>query len=169
MKIIKRAAAIVLCVALALSMAACGSSDKAKDDAEVPKTESGQGHAEKDVTFPLKEPVKLSVFIPQGSDVCDIPENVVFQELQKATNIEFDLHIVPSVDAGEKLNMLLASGEYPEVIMGSTLSNQDLERYGVNEKILVPLNDLIEKYCPNIRQRLEENPNWKDETINEQK
>ena len=59
--------------------------------------------------------------------------------------------------------MLLASGEYPEVIMGSTLSNQDLERYGVDERILIPLNDLIEKYCPNIKQRLEENPNWKDE------
>ncbi len=163
MEIVKKAAAIVLCVALALSMAACGSSGKVENDADVPGTESGQGQAEVDVTFPLKEPVKLSVFIPQGSDVCDIPENIVFQELQKASNIEFDLHIVPSVDAGEKLNMLLASGEYPEVIMGSTLSNQDLERYGVDERILIPLNDLIEKYCPNIKQRLEENPNWKDE------
>lgn len=65
MEIVKKAAAIVLCVALALSMAACGSSGKVENDADVPGTESGQGQAEVDVTFPLKEPVKLSVFIPQ--------------------------------------------------------------------------------------------------------
>ena len=73
MEIVK-AAAIVLCVALALSMAACGSSGKVENDADVPGTESWDRQAEVDVTFPLKEPVKLSVFIPQGSDVCISPK-----------------------------------------------------------------------------------------------
>ena len=133
-----------------------------QDGTESESPEAAKGDS-KDVSFPLKESVKLSVFIPQNSDVVDLKDNVVFQDLQAATNIDFDLTAVPGQDASEKLNLLLASGEYPEVIMGTALSAQDLERYGVQEGILMPLNDLIDKYAPNIKAQLEEHPNWKED------
>lgn len=163
MKLMKKAVTIILCIVIVFLLVACSSSEVVKDGANVTNTEDKQTNDKADVIFPLKESVKLSVFIPQGSDVVDIPDNVVFQDLQKATNIEFDLTIVPGVDAGDKLNMLLTSGEYPDVIMGSALSAQELEKYGVSEKILIPLNDLIDQYCPNIKKRWEEHPNWKEE------
>ncbi len=133
-----------------------------QDGTESESPEAAKGNSE-DVSLPLKESVKLSVFIPQNSDVVDLKDNVVFQDLQAATNIEFDLTAVPGQDASEKLNLLLASGEYPEVIMGTALTAQDLEKYGVQEGILMPLNDLIDKYAPNIKAQLEEHPNWKED------
>lgn len=168
---IKKFLAVVLSVVMVFSLSACGKSDKSSNDnndatAEVtqqPTTEDN-GETTSDtsaVSFPLKESVKLSVFIAQNSDVSDINENAVFKDLEKATNIDFKLTLVPNQDAAEKLNLLLVSGEYPDVIMGPTLSAQDLEKYGVQEHILTPINDLIDQYCPNIKQRLEENPSWK--------
>lgn len=166
MKLMKKVLVLILCATMILSMVACKSSDDKNDDKNEQKTGNEQTKDDKkqaDVSFPLKEPVKLTVLIPQGSDVVEIPENVVFQELQKATNIDFDLQLVPSVDMGEKLNLLLTGGDYPEVIMGAGFSAQDLEKYGVNEGILIPLNDLIEQYAPNIMERWADHPNWKEE------
>jgi putative aldouronate transport system substrate-binding protein len=167
---IKKAVAVLLAAVMVFSLSACGNSTKSSEDTgsttsvttEQPTEDKGEADAA-DVSFPLKEQVKLSVFMMQNSDVCDINENVVFKELEKATNIDFDLTLVPGQDANEKLNLLLASGEYPEVIMGPSLSRQDLEKYGVQEKILTPINDLIDQYCPNIKQRLEEHPEWKEQ------
>ncbi|WP_417297799.1 extracellular solute-binding protein, partial [Eisenbergiella porci] len=62
----------------------------------------------------------------------------------------------------DKLNMLLASGDYPEIIIGSFFTNADLVKYGTGENILIPLNDLIEENCVNLKARWEENPQFKD-------
>ena len=165
----KKVVAVVMSAVMVCSLSACGNSGSATSDnssATPGVTQSADSKGEADtaeVSFPLKEKVKLSVFMAQNSDVCDINENVVFKDLEEATNIDFELTLAPGQDATEKLNLLLASGEYPDVIMGPKLTPQDLERYGVEEKILVPVNDLIDKYCPNIKQRLEEHPEWKDQ------
>lgn len=162
---------VIMLVVMVLSFTACGSDNKSTGDATATVTEKetetdAQSGTVEDVKFPLKESVKLSVFIPQGSDIVDLKDNVVFQDLEKATNIEFELITVPSEDAVEKLNLMLASGDYPDIIMGTSLmTNQDMERYGVQEKILIPLNDLIEKYCPNIKQRWEEQSDVKEQMI----
>ena len=112
-------------------------------------------------SFPLEESVTIKIFMPQQSDVVDLEKNQVFQLMQEYTNIDFELSTAPSQDAKEKLNLLLNSGEYPEVIMGVGLTASDLEMYGVEEGILLPLNDLIDEYCPNIKAQLDEHPNWR--------
>ena len=111
--------------------------------------------------FPLKESISMTILMPQQSDVVDLKDNVVFQLLKEYTNIDINLVTVPSEDGKEKLNLLLNSGDYPEVIMGIGLTAQDLENYGVQEGILVPMNDLIDQYAPRIKAQLEEHPNWK--------
>lgn len=162
----KRLLALVLSVVMIISLSACGKSndkdDLTKNETQQKTEDNGETTKDaSDVSFPLKDPVKLSVFMAQHSDVSDIKENEVFKELVKATNIDFELELVPAQEAPDKLNLLLASGEYPEVIMGQGLSTQDLEKYGVQEQMLTPLNDLIDQYCPNIKQMLDENPNWR--------
>lgn len=167
---IKKGVAVLLSAMMVFSLGACGNGDKAAADNVTANSASAGSEAvsseaqqAEDVSFPLKEPVKLTVFMAQNSDVVNLKDNVVFQDLVEATNIDFDLVTAPGQDAAEKLNLLLASGEYPDVIMGPSLSAQDLEKYGVQENILVPLNDLIDQYCPNIKARLEEHPNWKED------
>ena len=111
-----------------------------------------------------KETKTISVFIPQLSSVADITQHTVMLELQEKANIKLDMTVVPQDGAAEKLNLMMASGDYPDVIIGYNIfSNQDLIRYGTEEQILIPLNNLIDKYCVNIQDRWAEHPDWKEQ------
>src|SRR5699024_11700844 len=58
---------------------------------------------------------------------------------------------------GEKKNLLLASGELPDALFNSGLSDAEVAKYGANGTLLA-LNDLIEEHAPILRARLEERP-----------
>ena len=165
----KKLIAVFLAAAMVCGTCACGSSvegtEKDVGTAASESTDTGSSAvAGESEGFPLAEPVTISVFAIQLSSVVDLEQNTVFQELEEYTNVNLDLTLVPYDGASEKLNLMLASGEYPDIIMGCyLLSNQDLEKYGTEEQILIPLNDLIEEYGIHIKERWAEHPNWKDE------
>lgn len=79
------------------------------------------------------------------------------QKMEELSNIHIDWGLVPDDGAAEKVNLALASGEYPEVIFRTGLSSVDLAKYG-EQGVFIPLNDLIDKYMPNLKALLEENP-----------
>ena len=56
---------------------------------------------------------------------------------------------------GEK-NLALNSGNYAEVLFGTNLTRDQQVKYG-SQGILLPLEDLIDRYCPNIQTMFEEN------------
>src|SRR5699024_5056403 len=58
---------------------------------------------------------------------------------------------------GEKKNLLLASGELPDALFNSGLSDAEVAKYGANGTLLA-LNDLIEEHAPILRARLEGRP-----------
>ncbi len=55
---------------------------------------------------------------------------------------------------------MLAGGDYPDAFHSVGLSTQDLITYG-GQGVLIPLNDLIDKYAPNLKKILDENPDIK--------
>ncbi|WP_252891305.1 extracellular solute-binding protein [Thermoclostridium stercorarium] len=74
-----------------------------------------------------------------------------YQELEKKTNIHIEWELVKDADWNTKLNLMFASGDWPDMILRGEV---DIEEYGVNQGILVPLDDYIEKYMPNYYSRL---------------
>ena len=173
----KKILALVMATALVGSLCACGSGndDTGNQQAEASKPADSQqestsseegrsGESEIPAGFPLEEEVTLTVFAEQLSYVVDLEQNTVFQDLEEYTNVNLELTLVPSDGVAEKLNLMLSSGEYPDIIIGNgRLSNQDLEKYGVEEHILMPLNDLIDKYGTNIKERWAEHPSWEED------
>jgi putative aldouronate transport system substrate-binding protein len=109
-----------------------------------------------------REKSTLDIFIVQDPGVQDIVTNTAITEFEAATNVHFNMTVAIE-DAAQKLNLLLNTGEYPEVIF-STFTATDLVKYGATEKILLPLNDLIEQHAPNIKSFFAENP-WVKESI----
>lgn len=174
---IKKLLALVLAASMTCTLIACGNSgsNTSGEKAQEQQTQEEQtvadeadteqnAQTEGDSVFPLAEPVTLKVFAVQIASVVELEQNTVFQDLEKYTNVDFELTMVPADGAAEKLNLMLASGEYPDVIMGTWLmSNQDLEKYGVQEQVFIPLNDLIDQYGTNIKERWAEHPNWEEE------
>ena len=56
----------------------------------------------------------------------------------------------------EKLSLVLASGDYPDIFFGLNMSSNLELQYGVEDQMLLPLNDLIEEYAPNFKAAISE-------------
>ncbi|MGI5899898.1 MAG: extracellular solute-binding protein [Christensenellales bacterium] len=75
------------------------------------------------------------------------------EKLEGDTNIHIDWTQVNQSDWNTQVNLMFASGEYTDIIVnGGTI---DAEIYGVDQGILLPVDDLIDAYMPVYKERLE--------------
>jgi len=108
-------------------------------------------------------PVAISVFAQQGTDT-DLPTNKFSKLLEQKFNIQFKWTTVPYDGAAEKRQISLASGDYPDLYLlipwVDRFSQTDLLKYG-KQGVILPLNDLIDQYAPNIKSVLDSNMYYK--------
>lgn len=71
------------------------------------------------------------------------------------TGVKANFNQVKGGDWSTKLNLMLTSFEYPDVIVRGSIN---LEMYGVDQGILLPLDDYIDQYMPNYKALLEADP-----------
>lgn len=157
----KKVVVLLLTAILVISTVFATGSKEEEKIAEDKLTVSAPG------VFPIvEEKTTLNVFISQLSAMLtDVTTNTFTREFEELTNVQLDMLVVPESGRTEKLNLLLASGDYPEVIMSAAFSNADLVRYGTEEGILIPLNDLIEEHGVNIKERWADNPHFEAQMI----
>ncbi|GGH81330.1 ABC-type glycerol-3-phosphate transport system substrate-binding protein [Pullulanibacillus pueri] len=97
-------------------------------------------------TFPIvKDKVTLTVLIPSNSLVKDFNTNDFTKWYEKKTGVHVKWEIIPEDGAAEKLNLMLASGDLPDVIMHMPVTKSQLMVYG-KKGVFQSLNNLIDKY-----------------------
>jgi putative aldouronate transport system substrate-binding protein len=104
--------------------------------------------------FPItKEKTTLdTLLVMYAWDNADLINNGVFKEMEEVTNVHLNLSITPDEELKSRLNLLFSSGTYPEMILAPGFATPDeLSVYGTQEKILLPLDDLISQHAPNIK------------------
>ncbi|MBN1648803.1 MAG: extracellular solute-binding protein [Spirochaetales bacterium] len=112
----------------------------------------------------VPEKITLTAFIPSIGFIEDIRENAMYKWIEEQTNVHIEWIESSKVDANTKLSVLLASGEYPDIIFGASgngLAVQDVYKYG-SQGIFIPLNDLIEKQGFYIKELFKAEPAFKD-------
>ena len=100
-------------------------------------------------TYPVVKEGKLelSVFTMSMPNVQDFATNDFTKFLEEKTGIHINFVTAGRDEYEEKLNLLLQSGDYPDVILGGA---PNLAKYGVKEGVIIPLDDyLTEKNVPN--------------------
>jgi len=80
-----------------------------------------------------------------------------YQELEAKTNIHVEFEAIKDGDWKTKTNLMFASGDYPDLIIGGTSGDIDVEEYGVSQGILLPLEDYLPEYMPTYYERLQLN------------
>lgn len=106
-------------------------------------TEAGQ--------FPIvDEKITLRVMTGANPAVEDFDTNEFTKYFEELTNIHVEWEIVPTSTVAEKLNLALASGDLPDVIMTMNVTPEQQALYG-QQGVLLPLNDYIEKYGVNTK------------------
>ncbi|MDO4259598.1 MAG: ABC transporter substrate-binding protein [Actinomycetaceae bacterium] len=136
-------------------LAACGgaspsSSAKVEDSSsEYGLTQSGNPIVEKKLTLTFGG--TKSALAP------DYATMDLVKQWETETNIAITWENLPEQVYQEKKNLLLASGDMPDALFNSGLSDAELVDFGTNGTLL-PLEDLIKEHAPTLSALLEQRP-----------
>lgn len=124
---------------------------------------SAKGNAESTVSASGAD--KLSYWVslsPNVSSVVqDYGQTAYYKALMERTNTEITFQHVPAGNnaiVAEAFNILVASGAYPDIIEYMWIDYPGGPQAAIDDKVIIPLNDVFEKYAPNISKYLAENP-----------
>ncbi len=129
---LKKLLSLLLAASMAVSVAACGdketteSSSAAGASSEVVQEQT----KEEQITFPLTEEKTYSVFTVMTSGKYDLKDNLVIKTLEDETNVHLDLQSVLPADLKEKRNLLLSSGDYPEIFLKTSITKAEQNEFG---------------------------------------
>ena len=117
------------------------------------------------ITYPVDTDVTLTYWMSLANNVApnfaqmgDTPYAKAMAE-KTGVNVRF-LH-PPSGGINEQFNLLVASGDMPDI-----MERNWLELYpggpqkAIDDGVILRLNDIIEKHCPNLKALLAANPEW---------
>ncbi|MBO9605622.1 MAG: extracellular solute-binding protein [Paenibacillaceae bacterium] len=114
-------------------------------------------------TYPLKTDKTLTYWgelpgnlVGVKSSHADTP---FFQEWQKKTGVPIKFTTVPANQGKEQLNILLASGDLPDMIeYNFTNDFPGGPEKAIKDGYILRLNDVIDKWAPNLKKYLKEHP-----------
>ena len=147
--------AIGLFLTMMVGIAGCGKEQQlaAEIDPDTPVSE---------VQFPLKETAELSFITSAPATSTQEPnERVIFQRMEEQTNVHIDWTCFVSDQFSDKKNLALAQfGNLPDGLFNAGMSEYDLLRYA-KQGIIIPLENLIDKYMPNLQAVFEKYPEYR--------
>lgn len=108
----------------------------------------------------VKEPITIKAFVRRYETQPDYNNILVWQEYEKMTGIKIDWDQATTANMNERRNLALASGELPDIFYRAYIPDKDIVTYGTDGSF-IKLNDLIDKYGPNIKKIFEKFPDVK--------
>lgn len=140
----------LLCVVLCIVMCFSGCGEKKELSANSVEV-SGVNE------FPIvKEPITMSVFVAKNPYVEDYATNDFTKYYEEKTNIKLDWNVA-SGDTQQAFNLMLASGEYADIILGLGLNKSERVSFA-NQGILIDLKPYIDEHGYYIKKAFEEKP-----------
>ena len=163
-------------------LAGCGSGNRDREEASIPPasgtsaeaeagTDAGGENAEEvseiiasaqaDTNFnaegyPLvKETVKKTIMIKKPGNIGDIEEMETLNYIAEKMNIEIEWIVVGADGWNERVNLMLATNDLPDIIMKGTIPNLST---AIEDGQLIAIDDLMEAYSTGLKPLLEEYP-----------
>lgn len=168
---LKRLTALGIAAIMSVTaLTACGNTDVKTGSSEGSVSKESVASSEKEsvassetveegIVFPLKEKMTFTGFTSMNKEFALDETNIAWKTALERANIDIELTNVLNADLVEKRNLLVSSGNYPDVFIRSGLdANATVTNYG---DILIPLEDLIKEYAPNLTAWLDEVDGWK--------
>lgn len=162
----KLIASMLVGVTLISSLAACSGGGKTPTNTNEPTTVvSNPGdntNESSEFSYPMNSTKTLSYWTGLNANVSANYTNLGETPFGKAwmgqtgVNIEF-LH-PPTGQDNEQFSLLLADGDLPDMMEYPWMTYPGGPEKAINDGVIVSLNDVFEKYCPNLMAYLEANP-----------
>ncbi|KAF0818620.1 ABC transporter, substrate-binding protein (cluster 1, maltose/g3p/polyamine/iron) [Bacillus sp. ZZV12-4809] len=151
----KKASGVVLTSVLAMSLlAGCTKNEETSGPKEPPKNFN-------ESNYPIvDEPIKLEMMGQSSPLQPAWGEMAFFKEMNELTNIDFKFTTATSDQFKQKKQLAFSSLELPDVFFGGQFTASEEVDYG-SQGLLIPLEDLIDKYAPNLKKVMEKYPDLK--------
>lgn len=111
-----------------------------------------------EIKFPLDEPYTVTAFAFSNTGQ-ELDKSLFMQVMEKRTNIRWELATVSQAELVEKRGLSFNSGEYYDAYIKSGIDAVETFKYA-RQGIIIPLNDLIDKYMPNLKAALDAQNAW---------
>lgn len=169
----KKSMAVLLAAAMASSMmAGCGSSGQSQEAAKPQETQKQETAASEtaaqetagEFTYPMTDSPKLTywcelntVVSPNFSNLGDTPFGKNWME---KTGAEIEFMHPPLGQLKEQFSLVVADGNLPDLMEYNWIVDYPGgPEKAIKDGVIISLNDVFEKYCPNITKYLQEHPN----------
>ncbi|HEY5583832.1 MAG TPA: hypothetical protein VIK78_04990 [Ruminiclostridium sp.] len=167
---IKKVSLLLSFVLVFTIFAGCGSekvnqTDKTPTSAQSSSSVTSSSGPEA-ITLPIvSKPITLKVFWtmdPKASAVNKTYNDMAFfKEMEIRTGIHIEFQHPPVEQAATQLNLMLASNDLADMIFYMWSNVPGGVAKLISDGMVVKLNDYIDKYAPNIKKTLSDNPEWK--------
>ncbi len=153
----KKAWMSLVCVILLVGLlSACGSSNGGGNKESKPSNQTGTEQQTAD-SGKQDEPVKFSMArgtlaLKAVESVTDMNKDKWVLELEKRTNTDMDIQILPHKDFKQKVSLMFAGSELPDVLVAyqsMTPASKDM-RGAVDAGVFMPLDDLLKEHGQNL-------------------
>ena len=101
----------------------------------------------------------ISLFGGNEPGVKNYNTNEFTKLVEKKFGMKLNFQNVNSTDVSQKQPVLLASGDYPDVIFNGQLTTSDTLKYG-NQGVFVDLKPLLKQYAPNAWKEIQSTPGF---------
>lgn len=130
------------------------------------KSQGSSGGGKEDVGFHstglpiVDKPVTLKVLTTRWGNMGDsFTKNQWLKDLESKTNVKIQWQAQSLNDWGTQKSVMLASGELPDIIIGSqTFNDSDILN---NKSLFMEVDDLVKNYMPNYSEALDKLPELK--------
>ncbi len=166
----KRIVSLLMAGIMVFSLAACGGKDtslenQAGGNADDGKTEDGEEGGTTFAEAGSGEREKFTVTFIQNEWHGDPNEMEIFNKLEEIANVYVEWQVYPSATWPDKKNLILSSGDLPDVFYMNAVNSVDVSKYA-SQGMFIELTDLIEQYAPNITAAFERLPSFKNICVN---
>ncbi len=160
----KKVLAVLLTAAMVVGVVSgCGNSKTGA--AAGTGTEANAAESE-EWTWPLKEKKELNIWIVWSNDYVEEPNQLkAIQKIEEATNVHVNWTVVDASSAKEQFGLMLASGEYPDIIRDVGTYYPGGTEKGVQDGVLADLTDAVEMYMPNYNALRKSDPQLEKDTM----
>jgi len=155
----------ILAISLSVAMlSACGGGTSAGNGGNFKKTTGDE--------YPIKTDVKLTYWCDLSGHVSAQSKSLNETELAKiliektGINVEF---IHPAAGGAgqttEQFNLMIASGELPDIIESSWIDYPGGPERAISENIIIDLNNVIDQVSPNLKKFYDEHSDYKNQML----
>lgn len=157
----KQVLAAALCVGLAASLlSGCGNGGTDSNTAQtgeqlIPEVTTSD-------TYPISTDVELDWWVSLNANVAayagSMNETYMAEYLQEETGIKVNFIHPATGQETEKFNLMVASRDMEDIVETNWFNYTGGPDKAINDKVIYPLNEIVEKVSPNLKKYFEENP-----------